>query len=114
MGEGKEDILKQRRAKALTSLRKLPFFGYSNNATIAYDFEFPTRDDILAMPADKPIQVVALKWHNANSSASYFGAIQLVLANGQESEIFRANGQAEKALTQVDFGFKVRKLIGTY
>ena len=67
------------------------------------------------MPVDKPIRVVALKWHNSDhdTNGNYIGAIQIILENGCASPVFRAASQSEKTLTQVDLGFKVKKFAAT-
>jgi hypothetical protein len=64
------------------------------------------------MPLDKPIRAVALKWHNsdADTNGNYIGAIQLILENGCTSPVFRNSGQSEKAYTQVDISFNVKKV----
>ena len=79
------------------------------------DCEWPTRDDIMAMPLDKPVRVVEFKWHEADydSAGNYIGAIQVILENGSASPVFRAKDQSEKALKQFNIGFNVKKIAGT-
>jgi hypothetical protein len=50
-GRSREDSYK--------TLRELPLFG---EITHAVDFKHPSIADLLAMPKDKPIQVIGLKW----------------------------------------------------
>ena len=71
---------------------------------------------MMAIPVDKPIRVAAFKWHNADydKDGNYIGAIQIILENGCASPVFRAARQSVKDLTQVDVGFKVRKITGTH
>ena len=77
LDQGKEDLIKQRRQDALISVKRLPYFGYSDYGKYPVDFEWPTKDEILAMPLDKPIRAVAFKWHNSHNdtSGNYIGAI---------------------------------------
>jgi hypothetical protein len=69
--------LKNRRKDALISVKKSLYFGSSNQGQYPADFEWPTLDDILTMPFDKPLRAVALKWHNADydRQGNYIGAI---------------------------------------
>ena len=50
------------REEAVKTLRKIPVFGYNNNGTYKTDYEWPTAEDILAMPADQPVKAVAINW----------------------------------------------------
>ena len=86
--------MKNRRQKAIKSIKRLPFFGYSNHGKYPIDFEWPTKEEIMAMPLDKPIRAVAFKWHNSDydTSGNYIGAIQIILENGCASPVFRAAG----------------------
>jgi hypothetical protein len=58
-------------------MKRLPYFGNKGNGTYPIDFEWPKKDEILAMPVDKPIRAVAFKWHNSDNgnSGSLIGAI---------------------------------------
>ena len=58
--------MKARRQEALKTMKRLTYYGYSNFGTYPIDFEWPTKDDILAMPLEKPIRAVSFKWHNAD------------------------------------------------
>ncbi len=69
--------MKNRRRKALNTVKKLPYFGHSSFGRYPIDFEWPTKEEILAMPLDKPIRAVAFKWHNSDYEINgrYIGAI---------------------------------------
>lgn len=86
--------MRKRRQKALNTIKKIGYFGHSNNGKYPVDCEWPTKEDIMAMPLDKPIRAVALKWHESDydTAGNYIGAIQIVLANGSASPVFRAAG----------------------
>lgn len=75
-------------------MKKQKYFGYSYHETRPMDFEWPTKEDLLAMPLDKPIRVVALRWHTGDydTAGNFIGGIQVVLENGCVSPIFRAAG----------------------
>jgi hypothetical protein len=94
LGLGKEDLLKLKRQEALISIKRLTYFGTSSNGTYPVDFEWPTKDEIMAMPLDKPIRAVAFKWHisDNDTSGNYIGAIQIILENGCASPVFRGAG----------------------
>jgi hypothetical protein len=64
------------REAAIDTLRNLPLFGYTESSE---DFRWPTAKDLLAMPADKPIHAVGLKW---KARSSYICGLQVVLSNG--------------------------------
>ena len=53
VGRSREDSFK--------TLRDLPLFGYTADPV---DFRHPSVADLQAMPKDKPIQAVGLKWKN--------------------------------------------------
>jgi len=75
-------------------MKRIAYFGFSNYGKYPVDFEWPTKNDILAMPIDKPIRAVAFKWHNSDhdTNGSFIGALQIILENGIASPIFRASG----------------------
>jgi hypothetical protein len=77
LGYDKEDLLNYRRLEALKTMKRLPLFGYSCHGTYPIDFEWPTKDEIMAMPVEKPIRAVAFKWHNSDydTNGNYIGAI---------------------------------------
>lgn len=66
--------LEQLRKLSISSIRKLPQFGNTNNNAYPPDFEYPTVQDILAMPIDKPIKIVALNFH-PSGDGNYFGGV---------------------------------------
>jgi hypothetical protein len=41
-------------------MRKLPLFGFVEGCVP--NFEWPLKEDLLAMPLDTPIKAVSLKW----------------------------------------------------
>jgi hypothetical protein len=86
--------LKQRRLDALITLKKTPIFGNTNGGKFPVDFEWPKKDEIMAMPVDKPIRAVAFKWHTSDNdtSGNLIGAFQIILENGCASPVFRAAG----------------------
>ena len=70
LGQSKEELLKQRRLDALISLKKSPIFGHTNAGKYPIDFEWPSKDEIMAMPLNKPIRAVAFKWHTSDNDTS--------------------------------------------
>jgi hypothetical protein len=75
---------------AVKTLRKLPLFGYVSHAV---DYEYPTAEDLLKMPADKPISITLFRFKESTYSPSKrIGAIQVVYSNGQSSPVFVAQG----------------------
>ena len=50
------------REEAVKTMRKLPVFGYNNNGTYKPDYEWPTAEDIMAMPEDQPVKAAAINW----------------------------------------------------
>ena len=56
-----EQEKKERRAKAIQTLRKLP--KMSDNQGRAKNFEWPTAEDLKKMPFDKPIKMSGIKFN---------------------------------------------------
>ena len=53
-------------AAAIKTMRKLPVFGYTAAGAHVPDYEWPTADDILAMPAGQPIKAAAINWKKSD------------------------------------------------
>ncbi len=81
----------KRRQDALLTIKRLPYFGHQNYGSDTIDFEWPIRDDIMAMPYEKPIRIVAIKWNRTDVKKNRIGAIQVILENGCASPIFKAD-----------------------
>ena len=71
-------------------MKRLPYFGCSNFGKDPINFEWPKRDEMMAMPYEKPIRVVAIKWHRSSRRPQRIGAIQVLLENGYASPVFKA------------------------
>lgn len=72
-----EAFAKQQRANAIQTMRRLPMLGYTYSGAYLPDFEWPTADELKAMPLDKTIQMAALSFHTSDNdtSGNYIGAI---------------------------------------
>lgn len=56
------------------TMRDLPLFGY-NVYPKPINFRFPTDADLRAMPKDKPIEAIELKWKKCSADSTVIGAI---------------------------------------
>ncbi len=72
----KVGYLEREEEAAVDTLRDLPLFGLSDRPV---DFRWPTAKDLRAMPADKPIHAVSLKWKKRDD---FICGLQVVLSNG--------------------------------
>ena len=69
-------------------MRDFPEFGWTNWKAYAVNFRFPTDADLRAMPKDKPIQAVKLRWKPCDKYANVIGALQVIYSNGVASPVF--------------------------
>lgn len=76
------------RKAAVRTLRKLPVFGYNNGGQYVPDYEWPTADDILEMPRDKPIKIATFTWKRCDQINTVIGGLQINLTNGKSSPQF--------------------------
>ena len=79
-------LLGRSREESFKTLRDLPLFGFTEKPV---DFRHPSVEDLQAMPKNKPIQAVGLKWKIKDS---YICAIQVVISNGSHSPVFLGRG----------------------
>ena len=80
-------------------MRKLTLFGFKNG--LAINFEYPIEKDMLAMPLNKPIEVIGLNWHESDAhyiGKPWLGALQVILSNGVKSPVFLGTDQVQKNL----------------
>lgn len=93
--------------ESIKTLRDLPVFGSIDYAT---DSKWPTAIDLLKMPTGSPIQVSELRW---KKNGDGFGAIQVILSNGQKSPVFLASGQNADNLSAVPIPADIKKIRGS-
>ena len=84
---------------AAISLRKLPKWGCVFDQI---DFEWPTQEDLLRMPKDKPIKVESIQYKPCKQYNYLFGAIQVTLSNGVSSPVFTARQQDDSNFKAVN------------
>ncbi len=70
-------MIKDDSVRKYNSVRKIPFFGSSNNQLP--DFKWPQKKDLLLMQKDKNLLAVGLKWKKSTGNSSYIGGIQIIL-----------------------------------
>jgi hypothetical protein len=80
-------------------MRKLKHFGSSVEAA---DFEWPKQEDMLRMPAGKPIRVVGFNWKKSDSDGKAIAGVQVILANGVTSPLFLARGATSENIERVN------------
>ena len=81
--------LREMRKEAMKTIRKLPLLGYTENNKLTINFVWPEEQAMLQMPEDKPIEAVGFNWHkNDSDNGIFFGALQVILSNGQTSPVF--------------------------
>lgn len=100
--------------QAVKTMRKLPVFGYTANGAHVPDYEWPTAEDILAMPGDQPIRAAAINWKKCDQISTVMGGLQLILSNGKMSPQYVTKVQNDQNFERVDVDFsKVRRIRGT-
>jgi hypothetical protein len=62
-------------ANAIKTMRKLPVFGYTANGAHVPDYEWPTAEELLAMPGGQPIRPVAINWKKCDQISTVMGGI---------------------------------------
>jgi len=88
------------------TLRDLPLFGVNSKPE---DFRWPTAKDLLAMPADKRIHAIILRW---KARGSYIAGIQVVLSNGVQSPPLLGQKQTADNMQEVALNPNIRKIKG--
>ena len=96
------------REESFKTLRELPLFGYNKEPV---DFRHPKIEDLQAMPKDKPIQAIALKWKLYKYC---IGGIQVMYSNGCNSPVFLGKKQAADNLQEIKITTEVKKIRGTF
>lgn len=105
-----EQSKKDLHAQACKTWRKLPLFG---NEKEKVDFTWPTQDELLKFPADKPIQETKLKWKASQAALQCLGGFQIILSNGLSSPAFMHSSTNSTNMNEVVLTNNIKKLGGT-
>ena len=70
--------------EAIKTVRKLDAF----NDYCPVNFIFPTIEQMLAMPRDRPLQIDKLRWQVLKKNPIEIASIGITLANGSKSPMF--------------------------
>ena len=58
----------------IATMRKLPLYGSVNHPD-DYDFEWPTKTDLRAMPKNMPIKAWGFNWDHSSKHGAMIGGI---------------------------------------
>lgn len=94
-------VTEEKVLKAIKSIRKLKRVGECDVGLVA--FEYPTAEQIMRMPRDKPFEVCTLRWQIDKTHPYWVGSIGITHINGGQSPMFTGlNANRLSAIKELD------------
>jgi len=99
-------------AKAVKTLRKVPRFGDCDD-DYPVNFIWPTENDLLSMPTDRPIHAAKLKWKMCHVTSTCIGCLTVILSNGTQSPFIKPDCASADNMQEIALSSEIQKLNGT-